>query len=108
MLITLENQGDRGLQTIVIGAAPEANVRTPDLLEFAKFGEDILHKSKFTLSGFRASVMLTSMDKFIVQVDSESAAYAIYHYFGHGKYKMDLSFSEGQQTHFVKGIAKGE
>jgi hypothetical protein len=106
MKLTLEQVGEQGTQIMTIEHDKEVAQHTPDLIEFAKYCEDILYKAKFLMGGFVVGISIANgFKEFFAYVSDREIANALYNYFN-GKYEVDMGYNEEKKSFFVSGIVK--
>lgn len=100
---TMWKQKEKGNSTIAMEHMPGAIGHDPNLLEFARYAEDLVHRLKHVAYLFDILFLIDGEREFKAITKNEGVAYMLFNYFRQSKYVVDIGYDEELKNFFVTG-----
>ena len=106
-IVLFEKGKDGGSQIIHLRHMRAAANHNPDLLDFGRYCEDLLHKTKYLMDGFSVIFEIKGrMREFAVYTRNEEMSRVVFNYFNGGKYELDMGYDEVEEQFYIVGVVK--
>jgi hypothetical protein len=102
MKITLEQKN----QVTTIEHYNKTAAHNPDLLDFARYCEDFMHRSAYYDEVYTIRFIVDARKKFFAYTASEKTSRMLYNYFLGGSYELDLGYDETDGLFYLVGVEK--